>query len=156
MTIPHLKCGRKTITTAKYRLEYNAARYIKRQAAKQVTETAIEKANRAMRNKTACIKYKLRTALQIRRLPDDAMKLRIKLMRKYSTLSKAIREFNQLLNYMETDENVAYAHSIKLKTILSTPVEGIIQYLTGPLCNMAKDYIQQLDSWVRLGLFIQF
>jgi hypothetical protein len=76
-------------------------------------------------------------------------------MRKYSTLSKAILAFNQLLNYMETDENVAYAHAIKLKTILSTPVEEIIQYLTWPLCNMAEDYIQQLDSLVRLGLFIQ-
>jgi len=156
MTITtHLKRGRKTKTTEKYRLKYNAARYLKRQAAKLVLETAIEKANRVLRNKNANIKYKSRTVLQNRRLHDDATKIRKQLLRKYSTLSKAFKEINQLVNYMETDENVAYAHAIKLKTILSTPVETIIQYLTGPLCNMARDYIQQLDSVVRLGLFIQ-
>ena len=139
-----------------YRHKLNKAKRDHRALTKLEPETAERKAHRLAYNKRKYDIYQALNAEQRRRKNNPQKKLNIKLRRKFVTASRLALYLKSVVLHMQTDENRAYIENQALRILLCTPKRDMIEYLIGPLCNLEYYSIQQMDSILRIAMFMQF
>lgn len=146
-----------------YRITYNEVRREQRKINSLLPETAMQKALRLARNLKERQRYTLLSIEQrsvYRRMFSEAalgkaIVARINANRRARRAKRRLELMMKMLGHMQSDENKAYVNIQNVKLLLCKPVHSIIDYLTGPLCNMDKEIVEGMDHILRLAQYLQ-